>query len=42
MSAVYLISGEKFSCSCLLQCNEDDREEAVDMVKATLTSLAPL
>ena len=42
MSAVYLVAGEKFTCSCLLQCNEDVREEAVDMVKATLASLAPL
>ena len=42
MSAIYLITGDKFACSCLLQCDEDDREDAVDMVKATLASLAPL
>ncbi len=42
MSAVYLITGDKFACSCLLQCDEDDREDAVDMVKATIASIAPL
>ncbi len=42
MSAVYLVTGEKFACSCLLQCEEKTREEAVAMVKAMLASIEPL
>ncbi len=41
MSAVYLITGEKFACTCILQCSEKNREDAVDLVKSTLASLAP-
>jgi hypothetical protein len=42
MSAVYLVTGEGFSCSCMLQCDDENREEAVDMVKTTLGSLKRL
>ena len=42
MSAVYLVSGENFTCSLLLQCEETHRQDAVDMVKATIASIAPL
>jgi hypothetical protein len=41
MSAVYLVAGEKFTCSCLLQCQEENREEAVDLLKSTIGSMAP-
>ena len=41
LSAVYLVSGEKFTCSCLLQCDDANQQDAIDMVKATIASMAP-
>jgi hypothetical protein len=39
-STVYLVTAEKFACSCLLQCQDEDRKEAVDLVKSSLESMA--